>query len=375
MSGLVTPNAWCEIYLDRISRNIELALGLLPKGSDFCAVLKADAYGHGIAQVAPLVKEHGIKCVGISSNHEARSVRDAGFSGRLIRLRAATPSEIVNATADRVEEQVSSLEIAHLLKQLRNDTTLECGVHLALNAGGMSRDGLEISTRSGREQCERIVDALADQIVGICSHIPSNEASELLTSSDHFHRDVAWIVGNSSLRRSQLLVHAGSSLTLCSGAPIKTDMYRCGAIMYGILEPDLGFRPTMELKANVVSVGDYPCGSTVGYDRSVTLESDRQLACISVGYANGFSRNAVAPYVIINGERAKVIGKTSMNTIVADVSNMNDVDIGVPATVFGGSGNAKIGIADAETTFNSIMADLYTDWGLRNCRRYRSEPR
>ena len=106
------PGSWCEIHLDRISHNLELTRGLVPSGRKFCAVLKADAYGHGIAQVVPLLLAQGVTCIGITSNAEACTVRDAGFEGTLIRLRAATPDEIDNALDAQIEEQVSSLAIA-----------------------------------------------------------------------------------------------------------------------------------------------------------------------------------------------------------------------------------------------------------------------
>ena len=139
------PGSWCEIHGDRIARNLSLAQGLVPAGRKFCAVLKADAYGHGIEEVVPLLREKGVTCVGITSNSEARVVRDAGFDGTLIRLRASTPEEIDDALPAVVEEQVSSLEVAEKLSALKSGGRL-VRAHLAVNALGMSRDGIELST-------------------------------------------------------------------------------------------------------------------------------------------------------------------------------------------------------------------------------------
>ena len=240
------PSSWCEIHRKRISRNLELALGLVPKGRRFCAVLKADAYGHGIQQVVPLIQAHDVNCIGITSNAEAHSVRDAGFDGTLIRLRAATPHEIDNALTAQVEEQVGSLDAAEKLHRLKvAGHTVRA--HLALNALGMSRDGLEISTDQGRATCLSILNMLAEDIVGICTHFPSNAPENLRKSSDLFQAQVSWVFENSPLDRSEVLVHAGSSLTLVADEAVETDMYRCGAILYGILKPELGFQTTMDL--------------------------------------------------------------------------------------------------------------------------------
>ena len=362
------PGSWCEIHLDRISRNLTLTLGLIPPGRRICAVLKADAYGHGIGQVVPLMQAQGVTCIGITSNAEAFAVRDAGFDGTIIRVRAATPDEIENGLEARVEEQVSSLVIAEKMRALKL-MGHKVRAHLALNALGMSRDGLEISTDEGRSTCRSILNLLAGDIVGICTHFPCNAPGNLRSSANLFQEHVSWVIENSTLERSDILVHAGSSLTLVSDEPVETDMYRCGAILYGILKPELGFQTTMVLKARVVSIGDYPKGASVGYDRACRLDKDRKLACLSIGYANGFRRGAGADAaVVLGGCLAPVLGKISMNTLAIDVTDIDGIQIGDEAIVFGGIEDTKGSIAATEQQFRTIMADLYADWGMRNAR-------
>jgi alanine racemase len=365
------PGSWCEIHRDRISNNLKLALGLVPKGRKFCAVLKADAYGHGIQQVVPLIRAQGVTCIGITSNAEAYAVRSAGFTGTLIRVRAATPPEIEDAIEAQVEEQVGSLEVAQTLQRLKT-AGHPIRAHLALNALGMSRDGLEISTDQGRATCLSILEMLAEDIVGICTHFPCNTPQNLRMASKLFQQQVAWIIENSTLDRSDILVHAGSSLTLVADEPVETDMYRCGAILYGILKPELGFQTTMDLKARVVSLGDYPKGATVGYDGAHRLRSDRQLACVSIGYANGFRRDLQDDAAVAIGTQiAPVLGKVSMNTVVVDATDLDGVQVGDEATVFGETGGARTSLGATEQQFRTIMADLYSDWGLRNPRVFR----
>ncbi len=365
-------SSWCDIYQSRISKNLELACDILPSRSKFCAVLKADAYGHGIKQVVPLVTAQGITCIGITSNAEARAVREAGFTGDLIRLRAATLAEMDSAASDHVQEQIGSLDAARQYRSLLDGGHDLERAHLALDAEGMSRDGLDLSTDAGKAACMEILALLGGHVTGICTHFSSNEPAHLQQNSAVFQHQVGWVLDNSDLQRSDLIVHAGSSLTLVSDVPIETDMYRCGAIIYGILKPELGFVPTMELKAHVVGLGAYPQGATAGYDRANHLDRDSRLACISIGYANGFYRHAHnRSAVIIKGQVVPVLGKMSMNTIVADVTKISGVQVGDVVTVFGGTGAGVIAKAQAEAQFGTIMADLYSDWGLRNHRVYR----
>lgn len=365
--------SWCEIHLSRISKNLELALNLLPPMTTFCAVLKADAYGHGIAKVVPIIRGMGVKYVGITSNSEARAVRDAGFDGALLRLRSATQGEIRAAIKDQVQEHINSPAAARIVRTIVDEGQRTPGFHLALNAGGMSRDGLELSTDEGRTACLEILDLVGPHVVGICNHFPSNTEADIRVSNDRFQEDLAWIFSNSELRRSDVLVHAGSSLTLVSGQGVSTDMYRCGAILYGILAQDLGFQPTMELKSRITSVATYPKGSTIGYDRASSLDQDRRLASVSLGYANGFSRDMFGrSSILIHGKKAPVLGKISMNTLIADVTDLLDVAVGDEVVAFGQQGIASIDVATVEQQSNTIIAELYTDWGHRNPRVYHS---
>lgn len=368
MTDPAIPDAWCEVHRDRIDSNIRVALGLVPKGRRFCAVLKADAYGHGIANVVPLVRAHGIDCIAITSNAEARAVRDAGYTGQLIRLRAATPVEARAALPDKVEEQVGTVEAAENLAALRKSGA-HVRAHLSLNALGMSRDGLEIETENGRAACRAILDHLGDSVTAITSHFPSNAPDDLRASAALFQKHADWVLHQGSLSRDSTLIHAGSSLTLVSDEPVKTDMYRCGAVLYGILKPEWGFQTTMDLKTRVVSLGDYPAGATVGYDRTFVLDTPRRLACLSIGYANGVRRAGQnSGTALIGGHEAPILGRISMNTTVADVTGLGDISIGEPAVIFGGSRDTRSSLENAEAQFGTIIADLYTDWGLSNHR-------
>jgi alanine racemase len=116
----------------------------------------------------------------------------------------------------------------------------------------------------------------------------------------------------------------------------------------------------------------YPKGATVGYDRDSRLDADRRLACISIGYAAGYSRIAKdRGAVLICDKLAPVLGKVSMNSIVVDVTENPNVQIGDIATVFG-TDSAQV--MDPKTTmdqFGTILPDLFSDWGVRNPRFYR----
>ena len=368
MADPMIESSWCEISVPKIAGNLLSTLKRMPENTQLCAVVKSDAYGHGIENVVPLLMEQNIGYIGISSNAEARAVRNAGFAGNLLRLRTATPQEVKSALGDHIEEMVGTPKGVQLLIEVLGREVLP-NLHISLNAGGMSRDGLELSTTRGRSNFLKLLDLVPDQIVGLCTHFPSNEPEELTESIKRFHNDQAWIFANSNLRRQDVLVHAGSTLTLRSGQDPKTDMMRCGAILYGIAGPRPDFQSALALKSRVVSIGDYPKGSTIGYDRSCCLKEDKVLASIALGYADGYSRRfSGGGEVLIRGQRLPVMGKISMNTIVADVTNLPEIDVGDEVVAFGRQGDQEINSGAIEELTGTIMADLFADWGQRNAR-------
>ncbi|WP_112323158.1 alanine racemase [Oceanibium sediminis] len=362
--------SWVEVSPERVRRNLLSARACLAPGNRFCAVLKADAYGHGIRNVLPVLMQEGVDFIAITSNDEAREARAMGFRGRILRLRPATLPEAEAASDLDVEEQVGSAAAARELSATPPAGGGPRRVHLALNAGGMGRDGVELSNAAGRQVCGDILQDKGLRIVGLMTHFPSNSPDDLAASRREFDAQVSWVLSQPGVRREDILVHAGSSLTLMARATQGYDMVRCGAVLYGIVGPRDAFATTMTLKARVSGVGDFPQGASVGYDRACRLVRDSRLASVAIGYANGFRRcfGNVA-HVLIRGQRLPVLGKISMNSLVVDVTDLPEVAINDAAILFGRQDSAEISPAEVEAQAGTILADLFLDWGRSNPRR------
>ena len=362
--------SWVEIDTGLIRDNLRAAQHYLEPGARFCAVLKADAYGHGISVVLPELMKEGVDFIGITSNDEARSARSCGYIGRIIRLRAAHISEAKAVLSCQVEELVGSTESARSLSALGRQSGKRTPVHLILNVNGMGREGIELSQEAGRQSCLEILRNTGLQIVGMMTHFPSNTSDDLAESRTQFLAQVNWIFENSNLVRDQVIVHAGSSLTLMAGATAGFDMVRCGAVLYGIVGPRDRFKSTLMLKSGVTEISSYQKHSTVGYDRSYRLERDSRLANVSIGYANGYRRVFAGHGVaLISGKRLPVLGKISMNSLVVDVTDLPETQIGDTVVLFGSQAGACVDIAEVEAQSQTILADLYVDWGRSNARK------
>lgn len=363
-----SANAWIEIDRVAFENNIAALKKQVGANTQICAVMKADAYGHGIDLLMPSVIATGVPCIGIASNEEARIVRENGFTGRLMRVRTATVGEVQDGLRYDMEELVGDLEFAQAIAELARAQGKTLRIHLGLNSAGMSRNGLEMSSAEGKLAAVDIVSTPGLQVAGIMTHFPFEDRAEVLKGLDKFKEESAWVIEHGKLDRSKLVLHCANSFTTLEVPEAHLDMVRPGGALYGDTVPShTEYRRVMNFKSRVASVNEYPAGNKVGYDSTFTLPRDSRLANISVGYSDGYRRVFTnKAEVLINGHRAPVVGKVSMNTLMVDVTAIPDVHPGAEVVLFGTQGQEEIAQSELEEFNGALLADLYTVWGNSN---------
>lgn len=364
-------NAWVEIDKAAFENNIRQLQTRLAGKSQICAVMKADAYGHGIALLVPSVIATGVPCIAVASNEEARIVRDKGFKGRLMRVRTATLDEIRGALRYNMEELVGNLDHARAAGVLAQKQGKTLRIHLGLNSSGMSRNGLEMATEQGRQDALALVKQPGLKLVGIMTHFAVEDAADVRKGLASFKEQSQWLIEHAGLDRSKLTLHAANSFATLEVPESHLDMVRPGGLLYGDTVPSYSeYRRVMAFKTRVASVNAYPAGNTVGYDRTYTLKRDSLLANLPLGYSDGYRRVFTNKgYVLVNGLRAPVVGKVSMNTTMVDVTDIPGVKQGDEVVLFGKQRQAEITQGEVEDINGALLADLYTVWGNSNPRR------
>jgi len=362
------PNSWIEVDLGVLEHNLGLVRQAVAGGAQICAIMKADAYGVGIEFALPTFIEAGIPYVGIAGNEEARMARECGFKGKLMRVRAATDEEVVGALRWKVEEMVGSLASAQSFGAIARKHRRTIGTHLMLNSAGMSRNGLEMGTEQGKRDALEIVATPGLQFVGVMTHFPGEELPGLLEGLEKFKQESGWLFANSALRRQDVLLHAANSFALQNAPAAHLDMVRPGGALYGYGgTPKPPFAHVAAFKTKVASVQAYRAGDRVSYDGTYTLERDSLLANLPVGYADGYRRaHSNKADVLIHSKRARVLGNVTMNTTMADVTDIPGVQAGDEVVLFGAQGEERITQAEIEKIAGVVLADQYTIWGAAN---------
>nr|WP_199067608.1 alanine racemase [Chromobacterium sp. ASV5] len=368
---LASANAWLEVDVGAFRHNLDtLKQRLGEKGPQICAIMKADAYGHGIDLLVPEVVAAGIPCIGVASNEEARVAREKGFTGRLMRVRAATPVEMEAALPYKMEELIGNLDSAKALSALAKRSGGTLSYHLGLNSAGMSRNGLDLRVPASRRDVLSLLKLPGILPVGIMTHFPVEEKEDVKAGFAQFQKDSAWVIKEGKLDRSKLLLHCANSFTTLEVPEAHLDMVRPGGLIYGDSIPSYTeYKRVMAFKTKVAAVNRYAAGNTVGYDRTFTLKRESLLANLPLGYSDGYRRAlSNKAYVLVHGQKAPVVGKTSMNTIMVDVTDIKGVKAGDEVVLFGDQGKASVTQADLEDYNGALLADMYTVWGYANPR-------
>ena len=330
--------------------------------------MKADAYGHGIEILMPSILKLQVPCVGITSNAEAAAVRQSGYQGRILRLRAATDLEIQNAASLKIEELFGNYEQAQRMSQWAKQQGLSLAYHLGLNAGGMDRNGLELNSKAGQQQALSMVKLPNLQLAGIMTHYAVEDEKYVRERLAVFNQQTGWLIKKAKLKREALILHTANSFATLTVPESHLDMVRAGGVIYGDSIPDrTEYKKLMSFKTQVATVNAYLKGTTVGYDQTYTLKRDSLLANLPLGYSDGYRRAfSNKAYVLIRGHKVPVVGRTSMNTTMVDVTDFPDIRANDEVVLFGRQGAEQVKQSDLEDYNGALLADVYTMWGNSN---------
>ena len=368
-------NGWIEIDADQYVNNIRAMQHIVGANTKICVVIKADCYGHGTSLLIPSIIKEGISSIGFASNEEARVARALGFKGKLLRLRTATVEEVEDGLRFEIEEMVGNLADASALSALAQARGSRLNVHFALNSTGMSRNGLDLGTQQGQHDTIAITRLKNLHIVGLMSHFPTEEVDDMNAGAIQFQRDVDWILANADLNRKELTLHLANSYAALNVPASRLDMVRVGGALVGDTDVRFAqFKRIMTFKSKVAAINAYPQGRTVSYDRTFELTRDSWLANIPIGYSDGYSRmfsrknrpaaDTMIAYLLINGHRVPVVGRVTMNTFMADVTDFKDsIKLGDEVVLYGKQGKEEITAADLEPISQSIAIEFYSNWG------------
>ncbi|MEN9687025.1 MAG: hypothetical protein RL381_37 [Actinomycetota bacterium] len=356
------------VDLSAIKHNVEL----LKKraGTKLLAVVKADAYGHGLVPVAKAAISAGADYLGVALLEEAITLRESGIDAPILAWLVQPGSDYSRAI--ELDIEIAAASIAALQEISQASTSKKAKVHLEVDTG-MTRGGfLSEWDLIDAEHVKNI------EIVGIFSHFARADEPGEKQNTDQLARFNQMVDRLHSLGFTNVIRHLSNSAATLKNSAAAFDMVRTGIAMYG-LSPDvqtlgssqsLGLRPAMQLRAAMYLVKDVPANTPVGYGATESTSTETKLGVVAMGYADGIPRIAHAAGVWYAGKRAPIIGRVSMDQFVVDLGSESKARSGDWVVIFGNGSHGEFTADDWGAASGSINYEIVTRIGPRVPRIY-----
>jgi alanine racemase len=354
----VSARVWTEIEPAAVRYNAEFVQR--HTGAELIAVVKANAYGHGVANVVPALLDVAA-LFAVANVEEAAEVKPLAPGKDILLLSPCLPTERRRAAELGCVATVSSAAEAQ---------SFGPSVRVSLKVDtGMGRIGVW-HTRA-LEEIGKIVSLSNVQLHSVATHLPVADEDAEFTEAQL--ADFAAFVARARELAPGAKFHALNSAGICGFPGSVFDFVRAGLILYGSASLpafQTRVRPALAWKSRVLLVRDVPAGRSISYGRTFITPQPMRVATLSLGYADGFPRQASGrgAEVLIGGQRCALLGRVTMDQILVDVTHVPETAPGDEAVIIGSQGNATILAGELAEWGSTIAWDIFTGIGGRTKR-------
>lgn len=344
-----------KIDLAQFRQNVSLIRGSLPAGTRLMAVVKADAYGHGMVPVARAALAAGADQLAVAITEEGAALRDAGIQAPILVLGAATPDSARQAALCGLTLTVCSSDMVLWAQRAAEEAGRPVAVHLKLDTG-MSRIGCRTS-----EEVQAVLAALDRcpqvTLTGAYTHFADADGQDMAFTHEQLRRFLAL----TKPLPAGVLRHCANSAAIHRLPEAALDMVRAGISMYGYppVPTDMPLKPCLRWETEITYVKEIAPGDTVSYGRTWTADVPRRVATIACGYGDGYHRAASGrAEVLIGGRRAPIVGRICMDQMMADVTDIPQAKAGDPVVLLGEMGRERITAEDIAAWAGTISYEV-----------------
>lgn len=360
---------WAEIDLDALDYNIKNIRSKMKDGEKIMGIVKADCYGHGDGFISRKLEAAGFDWFGVSNIEEGMSLRTEGITKPILVL-GYTPVDCAKLMAEqKITQAFIGMEYCEALQAEAQKAGVVVEGHIKLDTG-MTRVGFQTDDENFEESLKEII-AVSKMpnlhITGIFTHHAVADAykGDNPSYTDmQFTRFMKMIDALKSEGVDVGLRHCANSATIISYPEKHLDMCRSGIITYGMLPSDecegrIDLKPLMTLKTSIGLVKKVKAGSQLSYGRTYTAKTDRVIATVPIGYADGYNRNlSNQARMLVHGQFVPVVGRVCMDQTMIDVTDVPDVKMGDEVVVFGKQEDKVLPIEELAEQLHTINYEL-----------------
>ncbi len=378
-----TRPTWAEVSLGTLQQNFREVQRHIGPGVSVCAIVKADAYGHGAVECARALEQEGARWFGVTSLDEAIPLREAGIRGRILLMTGfwrGEEEEIVRLGLTPTVWETGQIELFE--RAAKSVGVAKQPIHLKVDTG-MGRLG------AAPEELPRVCAVLKSSphlaLEGLSTHLAS---SEVLDEPSVAAQLQVFDEARELLRREGFnppLVHAANTSAVISRPESWNTMVRPGIALYGYHLPferagrevsgsglRLAVKPVLTWKTRILSLRDMPANQALGYGGIYVTKAPARIAVLPVGYADGLNRGLSSQGRVIVGEHyAPIVGRISMDLTLADVTGLPGVAVGDEVVLLGATDGLRVDAREHAALAKTVPYEILCGISKRVPRRYK----
>jgi alanine racemase len=367
-----------EIDLSALSHNLTVLKGLLKStGARIMAVIKSDAYGHGLLEVARELESAGVWGFGISDIEEAVALREGRINAPIVFLSGLPPGTEKEVMALDLIPGITDTSSLDTMESFASTMDQACRVHLKVDTGmgrmGFSPDALYEVVKGFRRWPHLYFE-------GLYSHLSSAEDPPDPFNTVQLNTFASVLDQVKDMGWKPLIVHLANSAGLVNFPSTHYDLVRPGLAIYGSYPGPqskrvIELRPAMSFFSKIIGINKLAERSPVSYSHIFYTKSPSRIAVVPVGYGDGYLRSmSNRSEVLIRGRRCPAVGNICMKSFMVDVSMLDGVNIGEEVVLLGGQGDEIITAEDLARWSGTISYELLCLLGSMNKRFFRDNP-
>lgn len=364
---------WAEVDLGAIRYNFGEIKKRLSPAVKVMAVVKANAYGHGILEVSRTLSSSGVDYLGVATMDEAVKLRQNNIKKPILVLGSILPHEIDPALKYNISLTLGDNELLKELHSRASRKRAKANVHLKVDTG-MGRLGI------WHDEALKFIRWILEHknlfLEGIYTHFSSAGRDEFFTNYQMISFEK--LLGKLEMRGINIPIrHSANSIATIDIKRSHLNMVRPGIIIYGMYPKRsfakfLKLKPALSLKTKIVYIKEVPQGRSISYGRTYITDRDTRIATIPIGYADGYERIlSNKAFVLIKGQRARVVGKVTMDQVMIDVGHIKGVKLGDEVALIGKQGGDRITTEELARLSGTIPYEIVCSIGSRVPRLYK----
>ena len=354
-------STWVEIDLDAIAQNVRNIKTLIGEKIELMAVVKGNAYGHDILEVASIVLKNGATRLAVARLEEGIFLRKVGITVPILVLGLTPEQQVELLVSYNITPTVCRYETIEKLSgfAVKEDKTVK--IHIKVDTG-MGRIG--IFPKHVLDFITKVKAFKNIEIEGIFTHFSVADEKDKNYTETQFKKftEVLTILEKEGIEIP--IKHVGNSATFLDFPHMWLDLVRPGISIFGLypsteVQKTVKLIPAHSFKTRIIFLKELPVGESIGYGRTFTTKRRTKVASLPVGYADGYNRHlSNQGEVLVRGRRFPLIGRVCMDQCMIDVTNLPQVEVGDEVVLWGRQGQEEITVEEIAAKIGTINYEI-----------------